>query len=978
MFKNVNKLAAAALTVAWCTLLTEGAAGQTLQGPTDRSGMTIYGPDDVAAGKLVLKADPIDTLEITAGVVYAHMGQVGLLAASDTGAPVGADDYDSINDGTIDLGRFRFIGGVAAPGQVVFFDFFDSGLNFVDGFGVALPMGGNFAWSITINPTIAIPDTGAVQMTADAGATATWFVGTEGPTVGTEDVNMFGAGNGTHSFLFELTNRPAVAINEARIDQTGTDNDEYFELAGPAGQVLDGLTYIVIGDGGAAVGSGVIEEVTSLSGQVIPGSGFFLAGEGTLSLGVANLTTDLNFENADNVTHMIVSGFTGADAQDLDTNDDGTLDVVPWAQVVDCVALVGTAASEQIYCATVVGPDGTFSPGHVYRCEDQTGAWLIGAFDPVGGQDTPGAANDCSFADPCDECATTTCVAMDGTQNGETAMNTFTIDTSCGDALDTPDEWWAYTASCTGTATADTIGTGDDTILAVFTDDCSTEIICDDDGGSGFPPGESLASWAATAGTTYRIRVSGWGGATLSSYVLNVDCVEPPPTGACCFADGTCTDGGIEADCVAAQAYTATVNTPIPDNSPAGMTSILNVPDSGSILDLDIQLGITHTWVGDLCITLTHPNGIDSAQIVQRAGGNVVGDSCHQGSPFGCSANNYNGTIVDDEGTVSLEATAAPGCILDHPSPPNYLPFSPLSVFDGLDQAGDWVLTVSDNGDGDTGSLDSWTLLITGTAGVQPVFTPNVLCADLVPPCGCGNGTVDAGEDCDDGNNLDGDCCSASCTFEIAGSACGDPSVTDCDGADTCDGAGACQDNLAASGTACGDPSVTDCDGADTCDGAGACQDNLAAAGTNCGDGPAECSDQDTCDGSGGCQPNHSAAGTNCGDGPTVCSGQDTCNGTGGCQPNHSSTSTECRPAVDACDIADFCDGAGACSADATVVDCINGDGCCPAGCTNDLDDDCPILEPPVPAISQLGMVILAVLLVLGIGLKFRRRTVSA
>src|SRR5207245_3600351 len=38
----------------------------------------------------------------------------------------------------------------------------------------------------------------------------------------------------------------------------------------------------------------------------------------------------------------------------------------------------------------------------------------------------------------------------------------------------------------------------------------------------------------------------------------------------------------------------------------------------------------------------------------------------------------------------------------------------------------------------------------------------------------CGNGILDRGEQCDDGNNVDGDCCSSSCRFEAAGSACDD------------------------------------------------------------------------------------------------------------------------------------------------------------------------------------------------------------
>ena len=56
-----------------------------------------------------------------------------------------------------------------------------------------------------------------------------------------------------------------VTISEIRIDQPGSDNDEYFELAGAPGTSLDGLTYIVIGDG--TNGSGVIEAVVPLTGQ---------------------------------------------------------------------------------------------------------------------------------------------------------------------------------------------------------------------------------------------------------------------------------------------------------------------------------------------------------------------------------------------------------------------------------------------------------------------------------------------------------------------------------------------------------------------------------------------------------------------------------------------------------------------------------------------------------------------------------------
>lgn len=189
-----------------------------------------------------------------------------------------------------------------------------------------------------------------------------------------------------------------IQINELRIDQPGEDTDEYVELAGAPGTSLEGYTYLVIGDG--AGGSGTIEAVVPLDGQAIPASGFFVAAEGTFTLGTADFTTNLNFENSDNVTHLLVTGFTGADGDDLDTDDDGALDATPWDAVADVVSVIGTGTpggdAEHYYAAELggeaVGPDGTFVPGHVYRASD-TGTWQIGAFDPAGGNDTPGAEN---------------------------------------------------------------------------------------------------------------------------------------------------------------------------------------------------------------------------------------------------------------------------------------------------------------------------------------------------------------------------------------------------------------------------------------------------------------------------------------------------------------------------------------------------------------------------------------------------------
>lgn len=215
---------------------------------------------------------------------------------------------------------------------------------------------------------------------------------------------------------------PIITINEIRIDQPSqsrnasiADQDEYFELAGPASASLNDYWYIVIGDGPRTLvggqprgGSGVIEAVINLAGRGIAVDGLFLAAEDA-QMPLAGVSVDwvigadgLNFENNDNVTHLLVKGFTGQPGQDLDYTDDGVLDVQPWASIEDCVAVVEKADpdhfGDKVYCANRVGPvvsgSRTFSPGHVYRDATRGGGFAIGqfAFDNKS-YDTPGTTN---------------------------------------------------------------------------------------------------------------------------------------------------------------------------------------------------------------------------------------------------------------------------------------------------------------------------------------------------------------------------------------------------------------------------------------------------------------------------------------------------------------------------------------------------------------------------------------------------------
>jgi predicted extracellular nuclease len=70
---------------------------------------------------------------------------------------------------------------------------------------------------------------------------------------------------------------------------------------------------------------------------------------------------------------------------------------------VDLVALIvqdnPPSSTELHYGPPIVGPDGSFVPGHVFDCGADIDDWRIGGFT-AGADDTPGEANDCEVAGP--------------------------------------------------------------------------------------------------------------------------------------------------------------------------------------------------------------------------------------------------------------------------------------------------------------------------------------------------------------------------------------------------------------------------------------------------------------------------------------------------------------------------------------------------------------------------------------------------
>lgn len=133
----------------------------------------------------------------------------------------------------------------------------------------------------------------------------------------------------------------------------------------------------------------------------------------------------------------------------------------------------------------------------------------------------------------------------------------------------------------------------------------------------------------------------------------------------------------------------------IPDNNPTGVTSTFTLPGTGNVNDLAVRIGqLSHTWVGDLKITLTH--GATTVVLINRIGAGTAGTS---------QDNIVNLVLADGAATAvdnALYNVAANGFS------GKYRPEEALAAFNGQSATGAWTLTVSDLATQDVGSLQQW------------------------------------------------------------------------------------------------------------------------------------------------------------------------------------------------------------------------------------------------------------------------------
>ncbi|HET9229197.1 MAG TPA: proprotein convertase P-domain-containing protein, partial [Thermoanaerobaculia bacterium] len=121
--------------------------------------------------------------------------------------------------------------------------------------------------------------------------------------------------------------------------------------------------------------------------------------------------------------------------------------------------------------------------------------------------------------------------------------------------------------------------------------------------------------------------------------------------------------------------FSSSPATAIPDNNTTGVTSTINVPNSMTITSVSVNVGITHTYQGDLEVALIGP---DNTTVLLH-------------NRTGAGADNINTTY-----NITTRSAQA------------------LTAFNGKNTSGAWKLRVRDLASADTGTLNSWKVTFNG------------------------------------------------------------------------------------------------------------------------------------------------------------------------------------------------------------------------------------------------------------------------
>lgn len=265
-----------------------------------------------------------------------------------------------------------------------------------------------------------------------------------------------------------------------------------------------------------------------------------------------------------------------------------------------------------------------------------------------------------------------------------------------------------HTITVQGTATDLSVETDTVDLTVVATSPGAPALTAPADGASGVANPAPLA-WTAVAGaTSYVVEVDDT--ADFSSPVFTTTTAATSTTATGLVADtryywrvtaaNACGTGASSAPFRfrTAARYCRAPNLPIPDGSPTGVTDLLTVPaGANAILDLDVELRVTHGWVGDIAFSLEH---LGTTRVIFDRPGVPA-------TQFGCSGDHVDALFSDEAANPAETSCSNTTGLTTGP----YSPDQTFSAFDGTTLSGTWTITARDPESGFPGTLDEWCLV---------------------------------------------------------------------------------------------------------------------------------------------------------------------------------------------------------------------------------------------------------------------------
>ncbi len=133
------------------------------------------------------------------------------------------------------------------------------------------------------------------------------------------------------------------------------------------------------------------------------------------------------------------------------------------------------------------------------------------------------------------------------------------------------------------------------------------------------------------------------------------------------------------------QLQTCSESTPVIIGDQQSTSDNIVIDQAGTVIDLNVNVNITHSRISDLRLMLIGPDG----------------SVCLMSNRNGGDGENYINTTFDDQASKRIEEGSAPFT-------GRYTPEATLDMFNQMDISGVWQLRINDVATGHSGELDNW------------------------------------------------------------------------------------------------------------------------------------------------------------------------------------------------------------------------------------------------------------------------------